>query len=119
MNNKPSLKQLRETIVNGTNKLFKVEKGSIETYIIDGKVTEITKDHLPSFTVGFKKPKKHWKPNYAKPFIDIMGFDEKNRKLILTDYEQGGYDLPGAWFTTHGDFFLTKEDAERFINGNY
>jgi hypothetical protein len=49
------------------------------------------------------------------PFIDIMGIDD-NEKLILTDYNQAGYDVPNAWFTIRGDFLLSEHSAKEFIN---
>ena len=40
-----------------------------------------------------------------------MGIDE-NGKLILTDFKKGGFDVPGAWITIHGDIYLTKSNKK-------
>jgi len=117
------LKELREKIASKSiSSCFMVERGNIYEFkiaLIKGEksISNIYTEEPQSFSVGLENPhnKKIWKPDYAMPFIDIMGIDD-NGKLVLTDYKQAGYDLPGAWFTIKGDFFLTKCNAEKFIN---
>jgi hypothetical protein len=44
-----------------------------------------------------------------------QGIDE-NGKLILTDFEQGAWDVLGRFMTVHGDIFISKETAKTFLN---
>jgi hypothetical protein len=119
-----NLEELRKRILSDVTHCYLVSGSKIyklEIRMLKGgkDVSEIYKTEPYSFTVGFKNPniKKIFKPYYAIPFIDVMGMDD-NGKLILTDYTQGGYDLPNRPMTIHGDFFLTRENAEDFITNN-
>jgi len=117
------LKDLRKKIASKSiSSCFMVERGNIYEFkiaFVKGKksISSIYTEEPHSFSVGLESPhnKKIWKPDYAMPFIDIMGIDD-NGKLVLTDYKQAGYDLPGAWFTIKGDFFLSEYSAKEFIN---
>lgn len=116
------LKDLREKIFKDVDSCFMVKDNEVYEFkiaLIKGEksISGIYTEEPHSFSVGLENPrnKKVWKPDYAMPFIDIMGIDD-NGKLVLTDYKQAGYDVPNAWFTIKGDFFLTKNNAEKFIN---
>jgi len=117
------LEDLRKKVASKSiNSCFMVERGNVYEFkiaIIKGEksISGIYTEEPQSFSVGLENPhnKKIWKPDYAMPFIDIMGIDD-NGKLVLTDYKQAGYDVPTAWFTIKGNFFLTKNNAEKFIN---
>lgn len=76
-------------------------------------VSEIDSDN--TFSVAFSKPCSKWKPDYALPFISVMGVTSD--KLILEKPKRcGGYDVPGRFFWIDGDFFLTVEAANKFVN---
>jgi hypothetical protein len=116
------LKDLREKIFKDVDSCFMVKDNEVHEFkiaLIKGEksISGIYAEEPHSFSVGLENPhnKKIWKPDYAMPFIDIMGIDD-NGELALTDYKQAGYDVPNAWFTIKGDFFLTKCSAEKFIN---
>lgn len=118
------LEKLRKKIASKSiSSCFMVKRGNVYEFkiaLIEGKksISGIYAAEEPhSFSVGLENPhnKKIWKPDYAMPFIDIMGIDD-NGKLVLTDYKQAGYDVPNAWFTIKGDFFLSKNDAEKRNN---
>ena len=117
------LKELRKKIASKSiSSCFMVERGKIYEFkiaIIKGKksISSIYTEEPHSFSVGLENPhnKEIWKADYAMPFIDIMGIDD-NGKLVLTDYKQAGYDVPNAWFTIRGDFFLSEHSAKEFIN---
>jgi hypothetical protein len=120
------LKELREKIASKSiSSCFMVERGSIYEFkiaLIKGKkdVSSIqtSPDGEKGFFVGFENPdnKKIWHPDYAQPVIVVTGIDEKNEKLSLAKFSKGGYDVPNAWFTIKGDFFLSRHSAEEFIN---
>ena len=121
------LKDLRKKFVDEISSCFMVEKGNIYEFNIfmaknsnEKDISEIQKNPKnkeKSIFVGLENPnnKKIWKPCYAQPVIVINGI-ENNGKLILSDFKKGGYDVPNAWFTIEGNFFLTKEDAELYLN---
>ena len=117
------LKELREKIASRSiSSCFMVKRGNIYEFKIafikgEKSISGIYAEEPQSFSVGLENPhnKEIWKPDYAMPFIDIMGIDD-NEKLILTDYKQAGFDVPNAWFTIKGDFFLSRGGAEKFIN---
>lgn len=116
------LKDLREKIFEDVDSCFMVKDNEVYEFKVlknEGKksVSGIYTEEPHSFSVGFENPhnKKVWKPDYAMPFIDIMAIDD-NGKLVLTDYKQAGYDVPNAWFTIRGDFFLSEHSAKEFIN---
>jgi hypothetical protein len=116
-----NLNELRKKVIETIDSCYMLEDGKIYEFKIhvnlkgEKNVSAIYDEEPKSFTIGFEYPnhKKVWKPDYAKPFIDVMGI-ENNGKLILTDFNQGGWDVPNRWFTIHGDFFLAKENAESF-----
>ena len=64
------------------------------------------------FQVAFEKPKKHWTPSFAKPFIQIESCE--NDRLNVTKATRGGWDVPNRFFWDDGIFFLTKEKAKEF-----
>ena len=117
------LKDLRKKIVGEISSCFMVENGKIYELKIrsnhndEKDVSDFYKAEPCSFTVGFENPnnKEIWKPDYAIPFIDIIGI-ESNGKLILSDYKQAGYDLPNRPYTIHGNFFLDRESAELYLS---
>jgi len=117
------LEDLRKKIASKSiSSCFMVERGKIYEFkiaLIKGEksISSIYTGEPRSFSVGLENPhnKEIWKPDYATPFIDVMGIDD-NGKLILTDYKQAGFDAPGVWFTINGDFFLSRHNAEEFIN---
>ena len=116
-----NLEDLRKKVIETIDSCYMVEGCEIYEFKIyvnvkGEKCVSAFYDEEPmSFTIGFEYPnqKRVWKPDYAKPFIDVMGIDE-NGRLLLTDFSRGGYDLPNRWFTIKGDFFLSREDAESF-----
>ena len=118
-----NLQELQNHLKIATPALYRVENGKVIKYEIlvhkKGKkktadVSDIAKDG--TFSVAFSKP-SNWKPDYALPFISVMGLDEKTGKLKVEKSERkGGYDLPGRFFWEDGDFFLSEENANRFIN---
>ena len=120
------LKELRKKIESKSiNSCFMVERDNIYEFkiaFIKGKkdVSSIrtSPDGEKAFFVGFENPddKTIWHPDYAQPVIVVTGINDKNGKLSLAKFSKGGYDLPGAWFTIKGDFFLSRHSAEEFIN---
>ena len=116
------LKDLREKIFKDVDSCFMAKDNEVYEFkiaLIKGEksISGVYTEEPNSFSVGLENPhnKKIWKPDYAMPFIDIMGIDD-NGKLVLTDYKQAGYDVPNAWFTIKGDFFLSRHSAEEFIS---
>jgi len=116
------LKELRKKVLNDVTHCYlmkgsKIYELDIRVFKKEKDVSDIYETEPYSFTIGFENPnnKKIFKPDYAIPFIDVMGIDD-NGKLILTDYTKGGFDVPNAPMTIQGDFFLTREDAEKAIN---
>ena len=116
------LKDLREKIFKDVDSCFMVKDNEVYEFKVlknEGKksISDIYTEEPHSFTIGLENPhnKEIWKPGYAMPFIDVMGIDD-NGKLILTDYSQAGFDVPNAWFTIKGDFFLSEHSAKKFIN---
>ena len=115
------LKELRKKVIEEITHCYLLKDSEIYELEIkmctDGKVvTKISKERQESFVICFNNPndKRVFQPHYANPFIDVMGIDE-NGKLILTDFRKGGFDIPSAYMTIQGDFFLTREDAEKAI----
>ena len=122
------LKDLREKIAsNIINSCFMVERGNVYEFkiaLIKGKKDvspiQTSPDGEIAFFVGFENPgdARIWYPNYAQPVIVVTGINEKNGKLSLAKFSKGGYDVPNAWFTIKGNFFLTKNNAEKFTNSH-
>ena len=120
------LKELRKKIVSkSTSSCFRVNRGNIYEFkiaFIEGKKDvspiQTSPDGEKGFFVGFENPgdKTIWLPDYAQPVIVVTGINENNGKLSLAKFSKAGYDVPDAWFTIKGDFFLTKNGAEEFIN---
>ena len=120
------LKDLRKKIASKSiSSCFMVERGNIYEFkiaFIEGKKDvspiQTSPDGEKGFFVGFENPGDEtiWQPYYAQPVIVVTGINEKNGKLSLAKFSKGGYDVPNAWFTIKGDFFLTKNSAEEFIN---
>ena len=125
---KMELKELRKKIVSkSTSSCFRVNRGNIYEFkiaFIEGKKDvspiQTSPDGEKGFFVGFENPGDAtiWLPNYAQPVIVVTGINEKNGKLSLATFSKGGYDVPGAWFTIKGDFFLSEDSAEEFINNH-
>lgn len=119
------LKDLREKIASKSiNSCFMVERGNVYEFkiaLIKGKKDvspiQTSPDGEMAFFVGFENPgdKTIWNPDYAQPVIVVTGINENNGKLSLAKFSKGGYDVPGAWFTIKGDFFLSRYSAEEFI----
>jgi hypothetical protein len=102
-----------------------VERGNVYEFkiaLIKGKKDvspiQTSPDGEIAFFVGLENPgdARIWYPNYARPVIVVTGINEKNGKLSLATFSKGGYDVPGAWFTIKGDFFLSEHSAKEFIN---
>ena len=120
------LTELREKIAsNSISSCFMVERGNIYEFkiaFIEGKKDvspiQTSPDEEKAFFVGFENPGDEtiWQPDYAQPVIVVNGINEKDGKLSLSGFSKGGYDLPGAWFTIKGDFFLSEHSAKEFIN---
>ena len=120
------LKELREKIASKSiSSCFMVERGNIYKFkiaFIEGKKDvspiQTSPDGEKGFFVGFENPGDAtiWHPNYAQPVIVVTGINEKNGKLSLATFSKGGYDVPNAWFTIKGDFFLSEHSAKEFIN---
>ena len=120
------LKELRKKIVSKSiSSCFMVKRGNIYEFkiaFIEGKKDvspiQTSPDGEKGFFVGFENPGDAtiWHPNYAQPVIVVTGINEKNGKLSLATFSKGGYDVPGAWFTIKGDFFLSEDSAKEFIN---
>lgn len=120
------LKDLRKKITSKSiSSCFMVERDNIYEFkiaFIEGKkdvsLIRTSPDWEKAFFVGFENPgdKTIWHPDYAQPVIVVTGINEKNGKLSLAKFSKGGYDVPNAWFTIKGDFFLTRNSAEEFIN---
>jgi hypothetical protein len=120
------LKELREKIASKSiSSCFMVEHGNIYEFkiaFIEGKKDvspiQTSPDGEKGFFVGFENPGDAtiWHPNYAQPVIVVTGINEKNGKLSLATFSKGGYDVPNAWFTIRGDFFLSEHSAKEFIN---
>ena len=119
------LKDLRKKIASKSiSSCFMVERGNIYKFKIafikgkkDVSPIQISPDGEKGFFVGFENPSDEtiWKPDYAQPVIVVTGINEKNGKLSLAKFSKAGYDVPGAWFTMKGDFFLSEHSAEEFI----
>ena len=124
--NNMELKDLRKKIASKSiNSCFMVKRGNIYEFkiaFIEGKKDvspiQTSPDGEKGFFVGFKNPgdKTIWYPDYAQPVIVVTGISENDGKLSLAKFSKAGYDVPNAWFTIKGDFFLTKCSAEKFIN---
>ena len=120
------LKELRKKIASKSiSSCFMVKRGNIHEFKIafikgekDVSRIQTSPDGEKGFFVGFENPgdKAIWKPDYAQPVIVVTGIDEKNEKLSLAKFSKGGFDVPNAWFTIKGDFFLSRHSAEEFIN---
>jgi len=120
------LKDLRKKIASKSiSSCFIVERGNIYEFkiaFIEGKKDvspiQTSPDGEIAFFVGFENPGDAtiWQPNYAQPVIVVTGINEKNGKLSLAKFSKGGYDVPNAWFTIKGDFFLSEHSAKEFIN---
>lgn len=120
------LKELRKKIASKSiSSCFMVKRGNIHEFKIafikgekDVSRIQTSPDGEKGFFVGFENPgdKAIWKPDYAQPVIVVTGIDEKNEKLSLARFSKGGFDVPNAWFTIKGDFFLSRHNAEEFIN---
>ena len=104
---------------------FMVKRSSIYEFKIafikgkkDVSPIQTSPDGEKGFFVGFENPGDAtiWHPNYAQPVIVVTDINEKNGKLSLATFSKGGYDVPGAWFTIKGDFFLSEGSAKEFIN---
>ena len=114
-----NLEKLRQHVLDNVEHCYLVKNSKVyELNILickDGNkdVSSIYEEKPRSFTIAFKNPsnKVIFKPFYAIPFIDVMGID-KNGKLILTDYQKGGFDVPGVSMTIHGDIYLTEKQAK-------
>jgi len=120
------LEVLRQKFIDEISSCFMAEKGNIYEFKIFmvnssekdiSEIKENPKNKEMAFFVGLENPndKKIWYPCYAQPVIVVNGI-ENNGKLILADFKKGGYDVPDAWFTIEGNFFLTKEDAELYLS---
>ena len=120
------LEDLRKKIVSkNITSCFMAKRGNIYEFKIafikgkkDVSPIQTSPDGEKGVFVGFENPgdKTIWKPDYAQPVIVVTGINEKNGKLSLAAFSKGGYDLPGAWFTIKGDFFLSEDSAEEFIS---
>ena len=120
------LTELRKKIASKSiSSCFMVKCGNIYEFkiaFIEGKKDvspiQTSPDGEKGFFVGFKNPgdKTIWYPDYAQPVIVVTGINENDGKLSLAKFSKAGYDVPNAWFTIKGDFFLTKCSAEKFIN---
>lgn len=120
------LKELREKIASKSiSSCFMVKRGNIYEFKIafikgekDVSPIQTSPDGEKGVFVGFENlgDKTIWKPDYAQPVIVVTGINENNGKLSLATFSKGGYDLPGAWFTIKGDFFLSEDSAKEFIN---
>ena len=118
-----NLEDIRKKVLDEVNSCFYVKNGKVHEFkvmFIEGKkdVSKIQKNGSEkAFFLGFENPqcKALWKPDYAQPVIVVTGMDG-NGKLTLSNFSRGGYDVPNAWFTIKGDFFLSQEEAERFAN---
>lgn len=114
-----NLEELRQHVLDNVEHCYLVKNSKVYKLNIlickDGNkdVSDIFEEKPRSFTIAFKNPssKAIFKPSYALPFIDVMGIDE-NGKLILTDYRRGGFDVPSAFMTIHGDIYLTEKQAK-------
>ena len=120
------LEDLRKKIASKSiSSCFMAKRGNIHEFKIafikgekDVSRIQTSPDGEKGFFVGFENPgdKAIWKPDYAQPVIVVTGIDEKNEKLSLAKFSKGGFDVPNAWFTIKGDFFLSRHSAEEFIN---
>ena len=119
-----NLQELHSFFKEQNPTIYRVEDGKVIEYKTlvykKGKkevadVSDIGDDN--TFSVGFSKP-SNWKPDYALPFVSVMSMDEKTGRIMVEKSERkGGWDVPGRFFWEDGDFFLTEDDAKRFING--
>ena len=124
--NNMELKDLRKKIASKSiNSCFMVERGNIYEFkiaFIEGKKDvspiQTSPDGEKAFFVGFENPgdKTIWYPDYAQPVIVVTDINENDGKLSLAKFSKAGYDVPGAWFTIKGDFFLSEHSAKEFIN---
>ena len=119
------LKKLNETVLEKIGSCFMVKDNQIHEFKIaifkgekDDTKIQTDRDGEKAFFVGFDNPneKKVWKPDYAQPVIVVIGIDDGNGKLSLSEYSKGGFDVPGAWFTIKGDFFLTMDSAKEYAD---
>jgi len=120
------LTELRKKIASKSiSSCFMVERGNIYEFkiaFIEGKKDvspiQTSPDGEKGFFVGFKNPgdKTIWYPDYAQPVIVVTGINENDGKLSLAKFSKAGYDVPNAWFTIKGDFFLSEHNAKKFIN---
>lgn len=118
-----TLEELRSQFLTTAPTIYRVEDGQVikyKTLVYEENkkkvvsVSEIDEDN--SFSVAFSKP-SNWKPDYALPFISILGIDEKTEKLKLeVARKKGGWDFPGRFFWEDGDFFMSEQAARNFIN---
>lgn len=119
------LEDLREKIASKSiSSCFMVKRGNIYEFKIafikgkkDVSPIQTSPDGEKAFFLGFENPqnKKIWKPDYAQPVIVVASI-EGNGRLSLSNFSKGGFDIPNAWFTIKGDFFLDEESAKRFAN---
>ena len=119
------LEDLRKKIASKSiSSCFMVKRGNIYEFKIafikgkkDVSPIQTSPDGEKAIFLGFENPqnKKIWKPYYAQPVIVVTGI-EGNGRLSLSKFSKGGFDIPNAWFTINGDFFLDEESAKRFAN---
>ncbi len=117
------LEDIRKKVLEEVTSCYLVKCGNIYEFkiaFIEGKkdVSEIqTNRDEKAFFLGFENPhnEKIWKPYYAQPVIVVTSI-EGNGRLSLSNFSKGGFDVPNAWFTIKGDFFLDEESAKRFVN---
>ena len=117
------LEDIRKKVLEEVTSCYLVENGEIYKFKVmlyenNKDVSEIqTNGDEKAFFLGFENPynEKIWKPYYAQPVIVVTSI-EGNGRLTLSNFSKGGYDVPNAWFTIKGDFFLDEESAKRFAN---
>ena len=117
------LEDIRKKVLEEVTSCYLVENGEIYKFKVmlyenNKDVSKIqTNRDEKAFFLGFENPhnEKIWKPDYAQPVIVVTGI-EGNGRLSLSDFSKGGFDVPNAWFTIKGDFFLDEESAKRFAN---
>ena len=117
------LEDIRKKVLEEVTSCYLVKNGEIYKFKVmlyenNKDVSEIqTNRDEKAFFLGFENPqnKKIWKPDYAQPVIVVTSI-EGNGRLSLSNFSKGGFDVPNAWFTIKGDFFLDEESAKRFAN---
>jgi hypothetical protein len=118
------LEDIRKKVLEEVTSCYLVKCGKIYEFKIafikgkkDVSPIQTSPDGEKAFFLGFENPqnKKIWKLDYAQPVIVVTSI-EGNGRLSLSKFSKGGFDIPNAWFTIKGDFFLDEESAKRFAN---